>query len=168
MPDNADDLLGMSPEDYAELQARLTRLSAQHERRSRAPRRGPRVAHRRRRRALAVAMASALTVGAVGLAVATAGQRNAGPSADDARLEALWDRLEQEVDLPVSPEARGWSTVDELGHPLALVTVPCGGSVRISFRSNPTGQLEFRSATLPDRWHLATDDELTDRLCGGA
>lgn len=168
MPDNADDLLGMSPEDYAELQARLTRLSAQHERRSRAPRRRSRLGRRRRRRALAVVMACVLTVGAVGLAVATAGERDAGPSADGARIEALWERLDQEVDLPVSPEAPAWSTVDELGHPLALVTVPCGGSIRISFRSNPTGTLEFRSATMPDRWYLVSDDELTDRLCGGA
>lgn len=168
MPDNADDLLGMSPEDYAELQARLARLSAQHERRNRAPRGGLRSDRRRRRRALAVAMASVLTIGAVGLAVATAGERDAGPPADDTRIEALWERLDSEVDLPVSPEARTWSTVDELGHPLALVTVPCGGSVRISFRSNPAGALEFRSATMPDRWYPVTDDELTDRLCEGA
>lgn len=163
MSGNTDDLLGMAPEDYADVHDRLVRVSVRHQRRSsRRHRWNARLHDRRFLAACAAAAVAVAGVSAGAVALVRAGDAApAQPRSDD----RLWSLIQQELDVPVSAESQLGATVDDVGHPLALVTLPCGGSFRVSFRSNPEGALEFRSQAEPARWYLATDDELVDELC---
>lgn len=163
MPENTDDRLGMAPEDYADIQRRLGRVVSGHDRRTTRRNRLERAVGRRKAALAGLLLAATSLIGGSAAVVAAVTDGDGGPPA--AATGDLWDRVAAEVALPVSAESDLWVTADDLGHPLGLVTLPCGGSARVSFRTNPQGGLEFRSEETPGRWYLATTAELTDRLC---